>query len=144
MVENRPFVTWLSHIVLIVGLIRGRTIQRVVVPILTAATLVTAIVLTLWVWDPGVRKPIINGALSIDTLALGLSMLFYVSGLATILLSYRSDAVRQVGGGEYYSLMLGSIAGMVVLAADGDGEAVRASQQGEHQAQARPGEVVRP
>jgi NADH-quinone oxidoreductase subunit N len=73
-------------------------------------------VLTLWVWDPGVKKPIISGALSIDTLALGLSLLFYIAGLATILLSIRSDAVRQAGGGEYYSLLLGSIAGMVVLA----------------------------
>jgi NADH-quinone oxidoreductase subunit N len=105
-----------SCIVLLVGLIRGRTVQRLVMPVLTAATLITAIALTLWVWDPGVKKPIISGALSIDTLALGLSLLFYISGLATILLSIRSDAVRQAGGGEYYSLLLGSIAGMVVLA----------------------------
>jgi NADH-quinone oxidoreductase subunit N len=105
-----------SLIVLMVGLIRGRTVQRLVMPLLTAATLITAIVLTLWVWDPGVKKPIISGALSIDTLALGLSLLFYIAGLATILLSIRSDAVRQAGGGEYYSLLLGSIAGMVVLA----------------------------
>jgi NADH-quinone oxidoreductase subunit N len=105
-----------SLIVLMVGLFRGRMVQRTLMPLLTAATLITAIVLTLWVWDPGVRKPIVSGALSIDTLALGLSLLFYISGLATILLSYRSDAVRQAGGGEYYSLLLGSIAGMVVLA----------------------------
>jgi NADH-quinone oxidoreductase subunit N len=63
-----------------------------------------------------VKKPIVAGAFSIDTLSLGLSMLFYISGLATILLSMRSDAVRQAGGGEYYCLLLGSIAGMVVLA----------------------------
>jgi NADH-quinone oxidoreductase subunit N len=105
-----------SLVVLMAGLIRGRTVQRVVMPLLAAATLITAIVLTLWVWDPGVKKPIISGALSIDTLALGLSLLFYISGLATILLSLRSDVVRQAGGGEYYSLLLGSIAGMVVLA----------------------------
>jgi NADH-quinone oxidoreductase subunit N len=105
-----------SLIVLMVGLIRGRTIQRLVMPVLAAATLLTAIGLTLSVWSPGVRTPIISGALSIDTLALGLSLLFYISGLAAILLSLRSDAVRQAGGGEYYSLLLGSIAGMVVLA----------------------------
>jgi NADH-quinone oxidoreductase subunit N len=105
-----------SLVVLMAGLIRGRTMQRLVMPLLAAATLITAIVLTLWVWDPGVKKPIVAGALSIDTLALGLSLLFYISGLAAILLSYRSDAVRQAGGGEYYSLLLGSIAGMVVLA----------------------------
>ncbi|MEA2439714.1 MAG: NADH-quinone oxidoreductase subunit, partial [Thermoleophilaceae bacterium] len=105
-----------SLIVLMVGLIRGRTVQRAVMPALAGASLIVAIVLTLWVWDPGVKKPIVSGALSIDTLALGLSLLFYIAGLATILLSMRSDVVRQAGGGEYYSLLLGSIAGMVVLA----------------------------
>jgi NADH-quinone oxidoreductase subunit N len=105
-----------SLILLMVGLIRGRTVQRTLMPVLAAAALLTAMGLTIWVWDPGVRKPIITGALSIDTLALGLSMLFYIAGLATIALSHRSDAVRQAGGGEYYSLLLGSISGMVVLA----------------------------
>src|SRR4051812_15755128 len=105
-----------SCIVLLVGLIRGRAVQRVAMPACTAASLIVAIVLTLWVWDPGVKKPIVSGALSIDTLALGLSLLFYIAGLATILLSVRSDVVRQAGGGEYYSLLLASIAGMVVLA----------------------------
>ena len=105
-----------STIVLMVGLIGGERMQRLVMPALAAVSLLAAIGLTLWVWDPGVKKPIISGQLSIDTLALGLSLLFYISGLATILLSIRSDAVRQAGGGEYYSLLLGSIAGMVVLA----------------------------
>jgi NADH-quinone oxidoreductase subunit N len=109
-------VTAGSIIVLMVGLFRGRAVQRAAVPAVAAASLITAIALTLWVWDPGVKKPIISGALSIDTLTLGLSMLFFIAGLATILLSLRSDVVRQAGGGEYYSLLLGSIAGMVVLA----------------------------
>jgi NADH-quinone oxidoreductase subunit N len=105
-----------SMIVLLIGLIRGRMVQRFLVPLAAAATLITAIVLALWVWDPGVKRPIVSGALSIDTLTLGLSLLFFITGLATILLSLRSDVVRQAGGGEYYALLLGSIAGMVVLA----------------------------
>jgi NADH-quinone oxidoreductase subunit N len=105
-----------SMIALMVGLIRGRLVQRFVVPLVAAAALVTAIVLTLWVWDPGVKRPIVSGALSIDTLTLGLSMLFFIAGLATILLSLRSDVVRSAGGGEYYSLLLASISGMVLLA----------------------------
>src|SRR3954465_4020728 len=105
-----------SCIVLLVGLIRGRAVQRVAMPALAAASLIVEIVLTLWIWDPGVKRPIIAGAFSIDTLALGLSLLFYISGLATIVLSLRSDVVRVAGGGEYYSLLLGSIAGMVILA----------------------------
>jgi NADH-quinone oxidoreductase subunit N len=105
-----------SCIVLLAGLFRPRAVQRTLVPALAAATLLTAIGLTLWIWEPGVQKPIISGALNMDTLALGLSMLFYVSGLATILLSLRSDVIRQAGGGEYFCLLLGSIAGMVLLA----------------------------
>src|SRR5436190_3229694 len=109
-------VTGCSMSVLMAGLFRGRVVQRFVVPLLAAAALITAIVCALWVWDPGVKKPVIAGALSVDTLTLGLSVLFFISGLATILLSLRSDVVRQAGGGEYYSLLLGSIAGMTVLA----------------------------
>jgi NADH-quinone oxidoreductase subunit N len=105
-----------SCIILMVGLFRPRVVQRTLVPALAAATLLTAIGLTLWIWEPGVQKPIISGALNMDTLALGLSMLFYISGLATILLSLRSDVIRQAGGGEYFCLLIGSIAGMVLLA----------------------------
>jgi NADH-quinone oxidoreductase subunit N len=105
-----------SIVVLMVGLLRGKSVHRLLVPALAAASLLAAIGLTIWVCEPGIRKPIVSGALSIDTLTLGLSLLFYISGLATILLSLRSDAVRETGGGEYFSLLLGSIAGMVVLA----------------------------
>jgi NADH-quinone oxidoreductase subunit N len=103
-------------ICLMVGLFRGRRVQTVLVPVLAAASLIAAIALTIWVWEPGERTPIVSGQLSIDTLALGLSLLFYIAGLATVLLSARSDALRQAGGGEYFSLILGSISGMVILA----------------------------
>ena len=56
------------------------------------------------------------GALSMDTLALGISVLFYIAGIATILLSLRSAVMRECGAGEYASLLLGSIGGMVLLA----------------------------
>ena len=105
-----------SLIVLMVGLFRGMRVHRVILPALTVISLGAAIGLTLWIWDPGQHKTIIAGALSIDTLALGLSLLFYISGIATVLLSIRSRAVDDAGGGEYYSLLLGSISGMVVLA----------------------------
>ena len=51
-----------------------------------------------------------------DTLTLGVSLLFFVAGLVAIVLSLRSDAAAAAGHGEYYSLLLGSITGMVVLA----------------------------
>jgi NADH-quinone oxidoreductase subunit N len=102
--------------VLLVGLIRGRAVQRVVVPALSAASLLAAIGLTIWVWEAGDVEPIIEGALSVDTLALGISVVFYVAGLATVLLSLRAVATREAGAGEYFSLLLGSVSGMAVLA----------------------------
>ena len=105
-----------SVVVLMVGLFRPAFARLTLVPALTALTLLTAIGLTIWIWEPGDVAPIIEGALAVDTLALGLSMLFYVAGLVTVVLSLRANAPREAGHGEYHSLLLGSIAGMVVLA----------------------------
>src|SRR2546428_1913005 len=105
-----------SVLLLMVGLVRGRVVQRAVVPALAIGSLLAAIGLTIWIWEPGGTRPIVAGALSVDTLALGISVLFYTAGIATILLSLRSDVVREAGPGEYASLLLGSISGMVLLA----------------------------
>ena len=103
-------------VVLMAGLFPGRAVQRVIVPALTAVALLAAIGLTIGNWEAGDSKPIVEGALAIDTLALFLSLLFYVMGLVTILLSARSAAVREAGMGEFMCLLLGSIGGMVILA----------------------------
>jgi NADH-quinone oxidoreductase subunit N len=105
-----------SVVVMMVGLLRSPFVRQTLVPALTAVSILVAAGLTIWIWDPGDTDPIIEGALAMDTLTLGLSMLFYVAGLVTILLSLRADATRVAGQGEYYSLLLGSITGMVVLA----------------------------
>ena len=109
-----------SVVVLMLGLLRGAFAERVLVPVVSAATLVAALVLVVVGWRPGDLGPTLSGVLAIDTFAQGLSALFFVAGLATILLSYRSEAVEEAGAGEYYSLLLGSIAGMVVLVAAED------------------------
>ena len=101
---------------MLAGLISGRFAQRVLVPLLAAASLLTAIGLTAANWEAGDSAPIIEGALAIDTLALFMSMLFYVAGLATVLLSLRADVTREAGAGEYMTLLLGSISGMVIVA----------------------------
>ena len=103
-------------VVMMVGLLRSPFVRQTLVPALTALSILIAVGLTIWIWDPGDTNPIIEGALAMDTLTLGLSMLFYVAGLVAILLSLRADATRVAGQGEYYSLLLGSITGMVVLA----------------------------
>jgi NADH-quinone oxidoreductase subunit N len=105
-----------SIIVLIAGLFPGRYIQRSLVPQLAAAALVVAIIFSIANWEPGDSAPIIEGALAIDTLALFMSIVFYLSGLAAIALSLRWESVRDMGAGEYYTLMLGSITGMAMLA----------------------------
>jgi NADH-quinone oxidoreductase subunit N len=109
-------VTGGSVIVLMASLFRSRFLHRVLIPALTVIALGAAIGLSIWNWEPGDTKPIVEGALSIDTLSLGISILCYIAGIATVFLSLRSTAQRQAGGGEYFTLMLGSIAGMNVLA----------------------------
>ena len=76
-------------VVLIAGLFPGRYVQRSLVPQLAATALVVASIFSIANWEPGVVEPIISGALSIDTLALFMSLLFYVAGLAAIALSLR-------------------------------------------------------
>jgi NADH-quinone oxidoreductase subunit N len=105
-----------SLVVLMVGLLPSRAVRHQLVPTLTVVSLLAAIGLTIWIWEPGDREPIVIRAFSMDTLALGVSMLFYVAGLVTVVLSLRARAAREAGHGEYYSLLLASITGMVLLA----------------------------
>ena len=109
-------VTGGSIVVLMAGLFRARSVHRVLIPVLTVVALGAAIGLSIWNWETGDTKPIVEGALAVDTLSLGISMLCYIAGIATVLLSLRSLALRQAGGGEFFALMLGSITGMTVLA----------------------------
>jgi NADH-quinone oxidoreductase subunit N len=102
--------------VLLTSLFSGRAVQRGLVPLVAAAALVVAIVFSIVNWEPGDSRPIVEGALAIDTLALFMSLLIFVGGLVAIVLSLRWESVREAGSGEYFALLLGSIAGMTVLA----------------------------
>jgi NADH-quinone oxidoreductase subunit N len=109
-----------SIVVLMVGLFKGRSVQTLLVPALTKISLLTAMGLTIWIWEPGVRKPIIEGSLTVDTLALAIAMLVYVAALVCVSLSWRATAAREAGHGEYHSMLLGSVTGMVLLAESSD------------------------
>jgi NADH-quinone oxidoreductase subunit N len=109
-----------SIVVLMVGLLRGRFVQTVLVPGLSAVSLLAAIGLTIWIWEAGPQTPVLEGSLTVDTLALGMSMLFFVAGLVCLVLSLRALAAREAGHGEYHALLLGSITGMVVLVESSD------------------------
>jgi NADH-quinone oxidoreductase subunit N len=102
-------------VVLGLGLSRSRTLREIVVPVLSIVTLLVAAGLSIWQW--GERKDLISGALRLDELTLLLTLLFCVAGISSVLLSWRSVAPREAAHGEYHSLLLTSIAGMIVLVA---------------------------
>src|SRR4051812_42330747 len=105
-------------VVLLVGLARASFVRTTLVPVLALVTLAVTAGLGLWQWDT--NEKIVAGALVIDNLALMLTMLFVVGGVAATLLAWRSSAAREAGEGEFYSLLLTSILGMVVLVAAND------------------------
>jgi NADH-quinone oxidoreductase subunit N len=103
-------------VVLLVGLLPAPAVRHRVVPVLSAVTFLATIGLSIWRFQhPAVS--IISGALRIDALSLQLTMLFCGSGLLALLLSYRVIAPREAGHGEFHSLMIFSVLGMVVLVA---------------------------
>jgi len=102
-------------IVLMLGLLRSRLARETLVPALSIASLAIAFGLGVWQW--GERADVIAGALRVDELTLMLTFIFCIAGIATVLLSWRHTAPREAAHGEYYALVLTSIAGMIVLVA---------------------------
>ena len=100
-------------VVLIVGLLRPAFVRERIVPVLTLITLGVAIGLEIWRFDH--HAQIISNALVIDDLALILALIFSVSAFAAVLLSWRAAGPREAGQGEYHSLLLFSVLGMVIL-----------------------------
>ena len=112
-----PLVAVLAGALLVLGLGLGRSraLREVAVPALSVVTLLVAAGLSIWQW--GERKDLVSGALRLDELTLFLTLLFCVAGIASVLLSWRGVAPREAAHGEYHSLLLTSIAGMIVLVA---------------------------
>ncbi len=119
-----PHISWASLspitalavgaiVVLLVGLLRPAVIRQRVVPVLTLITLGLALGMEIWRFHHSAS--IISSALRIDDLALALDMLFAVSAMAAVLLSWRAQAPREAGHGEYHSLLLFSVMGMAVF-----------------------------
>jgi len=102
-------------VVLLLGLVVSRTARETAVPALSVAALAIAIGLCVSQW--GERKDLIAGALRLDELTLILTIIFCVAGISAVLLSWRHVAPREAAHGEFYALLLTSIAGMIVLVA---------------------------
>jgi NADH-quinone oxidoreductase subunit N len=100
-------------IVLIVGLLRSEVVRSKLVPALSLLALGVSLGLEIWRFHH--PASIISGALRIDDLALELDMLFSVSAIAAVLLSWRGIAPRESGHGEYHALLMFSVLGMAVL-----------------------------
>jgi NADH-quinone oxidoreductase subunit N len=102
-------------VVLLAGLLRSRFVRETLVPLLAIAAFGAAIGLAVWQWPDATVA--IAGALNIDELTTAMTWLFGISGIAAVLLSWRSVAPREAAHGEYYALLLTASAGMVTLAA---------------------------
>jgi NADH-quinone oxidoreductase subunit N len=102
-----------ATLVLLLGLLRPRFVRYTLVPLTAIAALGTAIGLSIWQWDR--HADLVSAALRIDGLALVLMLLIFSAGIATVLLSWRAAAPVEAAHGEYFALLLTSIAGMALL-----------------------------
>ena len=83
-------------------------------PVLTLLTLGATAGLLIWHWnDP---RSLITGALRLDDLAISISLIALLTAAFCVLLSTGERAIEEAGSGEYHSLLLGSVLGMVLLA----------------------------
>jgi NADH-quinone oxidoreductase subunit N len=101
-------------IVLMLGLFRSRFAREQLVPGLALLSTAASAGLTIWQLDE--QHDLIAGALRLDGLSTVLSLIFGAAGVASVLLSWRHVAPRESAHGEFYSLLLTSLAGMLVLA----------------------------
>ena len=101
-------------IVLMAGLLRSRFVRESLVPFLAIVSFGAALGLGIWQW--GVDELVIAGALRVDHLTIAMTWIFAVTGIATVLLSWRGRAPKEAAHGEYYALLLTAAAGMLVLA----------------------------
>jgi NADH-quinone oxidoreductase subunit N len=102
-----------ATLALLLGILPSRTIRHHGVPALTLGALGAGVGLTIWQW--GAQKSIVSGALRIDDLGLALNLVLLAGGACAVLLAWRSLAAREAGHGEFYALLLSSLAGMSLL-----------------------------
>jgi NADH-quinone oxidoreductase subunit N len=102
-------------VVLMVGLIGSAWARSQLVGTLSLLALGAAAGLTIWQWNA--KKSVVSGALRIDGLSLVLNLALVTGAACTVLLAWRSLAVREAAHGEWHALLLTSIGGMSLLAA---------------------------
>jgi NADH-quinone oxidoreductase subunit N len=100
-------------VVLLVGLFRSAVTRERVVPLLSLFTLAAAAGTMIWRFQHAAT--IVAGALRVDDLALVVDLVCITAAVAAVLLSWRDEAPRTAGQGEFHGLLLFSTMGMAVL-----------------------------
>jgi len=98
---------------LLVGLLPGRGIGALSA---TTAMITLGAAAGLSIWQLGENKSIMEGALRVDDLALLLGLVFYAAAAAAIAFSLTEPPAHPGREGDFYTLLLSSVIGMVILA----------------------------
>jgi NADH-quinone oxidoreductase subunit N len=93
---------------------------RAYVSLLAGATLLGAMIPILFLADDGPDRVLFGGAYVVDNFALVLKALFLLSGYVVVLLSTNYVAEGDYWENEYYSLIVSSLLGMLVMASARD------------------------
>src|SRR5829696_9523577 len=99
-------------VVLLVGLIprAGRFINAY----LTIAVLAATAGLAIWQW--GSSEDLVAGALRLDAFGLAVALMACLAGAVAVFFAIREPAAEEAGHGAFYSLLLGSVLGMTMIA----------------------------
>src|SRR5206468_1347209 len=105
--------------VVVGGLFARGDRQRLVVSVLTLATLAAAARLCIWQWTAG-PKLLVAGALRLDDLGLAATLIVIACAAFVVPLSWREPALEHpvgpAGHAEFQTLLLSSVLGMTLLA----------------------------
>src|SRR5215216_178463 len=99
-------------LVLMVGLLPR--VGRFTTAYLTVAVLATTAGLSIWQW--GSNEDLVAGALRLDAFGLAGTLIACLAAAIAVLLAIREPAAEEAGHGAFYSLLLGSVLGMTLIA----------------------------
>jgi NADH-quinone oxidoreductase subunit N len=100
-------------VVLMLGLL-PRLGGRFPMAYLTVAVLAVTAGLSIWQWDE--NQDLVAGALRLDAFGLAATLIVCFAGAVAVFLSIREPAADEAGHGAFYSLLLGSVLGMTLIA----------------------------